>query len=404
MPTQHLTDATVKQLALPATSSVIISDDKVKGFGIRLTAAGARSYVLRYRVRSSGRDRTFTIGDAGHWRVTEARAEARRLKQIVDQGGDPLQELQEERDAPTVAELCERFVQEHLPRVRPSTAADYGRLIKNHVRPFFGEHAKVADVRFDDIDRLHRKLTDTAGPYAANRVVAMLSKMFNLAGRWEMIERNPCKGIGRNYEAQRNRYLSADELARLTQALATHHDHQAANVVRLLLFTGCRKGEALAARFADLDLTGGVWTKPGHLIKQKRDHVAPLSAPARALLAAIREEQAREHPHRLPEFVFAGRFGRGHRQTIKRNWEAILRTADISGLRIHDLRHSFASQLVSSGASLPLIGALLGHSNPNTTSRYSHLFDDPQRAAVERIGAIVENAGKPVAAPIKLKR
>ncbi len=257
-------------------------------------------------------------------------------------------------------------------------------------------------MRFGDIDRLHRKLTDSAGPFAANRVVAVLSKMFNLAIRWEMRESNPVRGIGRNHEGQRKRYLSADELARLTQALAAHPEPQAADIVRLLMFTGCRKGEALAARWADLDLTSGVWSKPGHTVKQRTDHVAPLSAPARALLSRIREEQAREHPHRLPEYVFA-RHGRGHRATIKHNWAAILRAAGITGLRIHDLRHSFASQLVSSGASLPLIGALLGHSNPTTTARYAHLFDDPQRAAVERIGALIENAGKSVAEPIKLK-
>jgi integrase len=119
-------------------------------------------------------------------------------------------------------------------------------------------------------------------------------------------------------------------------------------------------------------------------------------------LSRIREEQAREHPHRLPEFVFPGRL-HVHRETIKRAWAVILRDAGITGLRVHDLRHSFASQLVSSGASLPLIGALLGHSNPNTTARYAHLYDDPQRAAVERIGALIENAGKEAADPIRLK-
>jgi integrase len=402
--TQRLTDATVKRLALPATGSRISYDSAVPGFGARVTAGGARSFVLNYRVRGNGRERRITIGRATHWRVSEARSEAKRLKRIVDEGGDPLGELQAERDAPTMRELCDRFTAEHLPRVRESTRLDYGRLIKNHIAPFFGQHTKVSDVRFEDIDRLHQKLTKDTGPYAANRCVAVCRKMFNLAMRWEMIERNPAKGIERNYEAQRNRYLSAEELARLTAALTAHADQQAANVIRLLLLTGCRRGEALGARWADIDLTAGIWSKPSHLVKQKIAHIAPLSAPARALLSAIREAQAREFPHRLPEYVFAGRFGRGHRQTVRRTWEAILRAADITALRIHDLRHSFASQLVSSGASLPLIGALLGHSNPNTTARYAHLYDDPQRAAVERIGVIVENAGKPAVEPIKLKR
>ena len=293
MSAQHLTDAAVKRLALPTTGSTIEYDDKISGFGVRLTANGARSFILRYRVRGSMRDRTYTIGATTVWRVTEARAEAKPTRTIGDQGEDPFGEMQAERDAPTVGELCERFIAEHLPRVRASTAPDYSRLIRNHVRPFFGERVKVADVRFDEIDRLHRKITETTGPYAANRGVAMLSKMFSLSIRWEMRANNPCKGIGRNYETKRKRYLAGDELARLTAALAVHPDRQAADVVRLLLFTGCRKGEALAARWADIDLASGVWTKPGHTVKQRTDHVAPLSAPARALLSGIREEQAK---------------------------------------------------------------------------------------------------------------
>jgi integrase len=166
----------------------------------------------------------------------------------------------------------------------------------------------------------------------------------------------------------------------------------------------------LSMRWADLDLTKGVWSKPGHTTKQKSDHVSPLSAPARQLLAAIREGQCffnchvAKDPARESVFVFEGRYGRGPRKSIKRDWEKLMRAAGITGLRIHDLRHSFASALVSSGASLPLIGALLGHSNPNTTARYAHLYDDPQRAAVERIGVLVQNAGMPGAEPIALKK
>jgi integrase len=400
----HLTDATVKRLPLPEKSSVIVTDDKVSGFGVRLTAKGARSYVLRYRVRSSMRDRTFTIGDADHWRTTEARAKARELKREVDDGADPYADLAAERDAPSVAELCERFKAEHLPRLRDSTRLDYTRLIANHVLPALGAHTKVADLKYADIDKLHRKLTAAGHPHSANRCVAMVSKMCSLAVRWQMIEVNPARGIERNPEHPRRRYLSPDELARLTAALAAHADKQAADIVRMLLLTGARRGEVLAAKWADIDLSAGTWSKPAHAVKQARAHSAPLSAPARALLSAIREEQARSFPHRLPEYVFAGRFGREHRATIKRAWDVILRAAGITSFRVHDLRHSFASHLVSAGHSLPLIGALLGHSNPNTTARYAHLADDPQRAAVESVGALIENAGLPAAEVVKLKR
>jgi integrase len=385
---QRLTDASVKRLRAPRAGNKITYDSDVAGFGIRVTAAGARSFAFNYRTRS-GRERRHTIGGYPDWRTTGAREEARRLRRLVDEGGDPLADIEAERDAPTVAELCDRFELEHLPRKRPGTATDYRRMLRNHIRPHFGQHAKVADVDFSHIDALHRKISKAGYKHRANRVVAVLSKMFALAIRWKLRPDNPCKGIEKNQEGKRKRYLSGDELVRLTTALAEHPDRQAANIVRMLLLTGARRGEVLAAKWDDIDLGTGTWTKPASTTKQAADHVAPLSAPARQLLSDI---AAKGGDSRLSEYVFPGHATAGHRTTIKRNWRWIIKAAGITGLRIHDLRHSFASQLASGGASLPLIGALLGHSSPVTTHRYAHLYDDPQRAAVERVGAVVEAA------------
>jgi integrase len=402
---RHLTDTAVKRLPTPKTGKEITLDDEVTGFGVRITAAGARSYVLRYTTRA-GRERTFTIGDATVWKTTDARAKARDLRRAIENGGDPLADIEDERAAPTVADLIKRFREEHLPRKRESTRADYERMLRLHIGPHFGQHTKAADVRFEDVDALHRKITKAGSTYAANRCIAVLSKMFSLAVRWRMRPDNPAKGIERNPEVKRKRYLSGPEMARLTGALAKYPDKQAADIVRLLLLTGCRRGEAMAARWADLDLSTGVWSKPGSTTKQRTDHVVPLSAPARQLLADIAERYAREHPKKpLGEYVFPGNGNSGHIVEIKKPWRHICKAAALTGLRVHDLRHSFASQLASGGASLPLIGALLGHSNPSTTHRYSHLFDDPQRAAVERVGAVVTAASKPTPAPpVKLKR
>jgi integrase len=402
---RHLTDAVVKRLPTPKKGKEITVDDEVVGFGARITAAGARSYILRYTTRA-GRERTFTIGDATVWRCTDARAKARELRRDIEAGGDPLADIEAERSAPTVWELCDRFEAEHLPRKRPRTAEDYRRMLRIHVRPHFGQHTKVADVRFEDGDVLHRKITKAGSTYAANRCIAVLSKMFSLAVRWRMRSDNPVRGIEKNPESKRKRYLSGDELARLTGVLAKYPDKQAADIIRLLLLTGARRGEVLGIRYADLDLSTGIWSKPGSTTKQRTDHVVPLSAPARQLLADIAERYAREHPKKpLGEYVFPGNGGHGHVVEIKRPWRHICKAAGIGNLRIHDLRHSFASQLASGGASLPLIGALLGHSNPTTTARYSHLFDDPQRAATEKVGAIIDAAGKPAPdSPVKLKR
>jgi integrase len=381
--TIRLTDAVIKKLPLPAHDNRIVYDANQHGFGVRVSAGGAKSFVLNYRVRGSGRERRFTIGGFPSWSTSAARVEARRLQQEIDRGADPLGNIEKSRAAPTMADLIARFEDEHIvPRLRPATATNYRSLINRHIAPHFGKHTKVADVTFADIDALHRKIV---GKYAANRTIATLSKMFELAKRWGMVERNPCESVERNPEQKRKRYLSGEELARLTVALAAHPDRQAANIIRMLLLTGARSGEVMGLRWDAVE--AGIWTKPASTTKQKADHVVPLSAPAQQLLAGI---------ERTSEFVFPGMGNTGHKRDIQKSWQTICRSAGITKpLRIHDLRHSFASQLASTGASLSLIGALLGHSSPNTTARYTHLYDDPLRKAVESVGAAIENAGKP---------
>jgi integrase len=147
------------------------------------------------------------------------------------------------------------------------------------------------------------------------------------------------------------------------------------------------------------DIEDGIWSKPPSSTKQREHHQVPLSAPAQELLSAIRK---RQRPR--AEFVFPGDGASGHRIELKKNWAALCKSAGIEGLRVHDLRHSYASQLVSGGASLPLIGALLGHSNPLTTARYSHLMRDPLKEATERVGAVISAAGKPVKPPTPIRR
>ena len=237
-------------------------------------------------------------------------------------------------------------------------------------------------VAWSDIDAFHRKITTAGHPAQANRVIAAASKMFALAIKWQMRSDNPVKGIERNAEQRRKRYTSAAEQERLTVALAAHPDQQGADIFRVCLLTGCRVGEAKAARWEHIDLVAGKWSKPGATTKQRTDHEVPLSAAAKQLFVERRR-------HTNSEWVFPADSSTGHRMTMEKSWRALCKAANIHGLRIHDLRHSFASQLVSGGASLPLIGALLGHSNPSTTHRYAHLYDDPQREAVERIGKLV---------------
>lgn len=375
-----LTDKLVRGLAIPEKGNRITYDGgpkAVRGFGARVTAAGAKSFILNYV--TAGRERRLTIGSYPAWSVAAARDEAKRLRQDIDRGIDPLAERETEREAPTVAELCDRYLAEHA--VRKRTTRNDESLIRRIIRPELGNR-KVASIAFTDVDRLHRKVTKEHGAYQANRLVALLSKMFSLAIRWEMRGDNPAKGVERNPEERRYRYLSGDELRRLTVALAAHSSQSAANAIRLLLLTGARRGEVLGATWDQFDLDAGIWTKPSAHTKQKREHRVPLSAPARQLLAEMR--QSVESP-----FLFPTGSKSGHMQEIKTSWAALCRAAGIKGVRVHDLRHTYVSVLASAGLSLPVIGALLGHTQPGTTARYAHLFDDPLRAATERVAAIV---------------
>jgi integrase len=391
---ERLTDRLVKALPVPSSGSKIYYDSEVKGFAARVTATGARAFILRYRV--AGRGRLFTIGSFPDWSAAKARGEAMELKQQIDRGEDPMGH--EERAAPTVGDLCDRYIAEHLPRKRPLSQRDFLAIINTIIRPKLGR-SRVADVRLADVQRLHREVSSHA-PVRANRVGSLLRSLFNLAIKWEWRADNPCKGIEWNHEDRRERYLSPAELAALSAALQEHSDQRSGAAIRLLMLTGARRTEALSATWDQFDLAAGVWTKPSSATKQRKMHRVPLSPPARQLLANIREQQQDDQ-----RYVFPGEVPGRPLTDVKKSWAAVCKRAGIEGARLHDLRHTFASILVSGGGSLPLIGAMLGHTQVSTTARYAHLADDPLRAAAERVGAVFEAAAaaKPAAEVVPIR-
>ena len=208
---QLLDDKVVGGLPAPATGNKITYDSEVKGFGVRVTAAGAKSFILNYR--SGGRERRITIGSHPEWKVAGTKAKpgardhAKALKRRIDLGEDPMGERHEDRAAATMDTLADRFVKEHLSKRRETTQADYKGILRLYIHPHLGK-IKVADLRHDDIERLHATVAKTA-PYRANRCAAVLSKMLNLAVKWEMRTDNPARGIERAPEVKRERYLSA---------------------------------------------------------------------------------------------------------------------------------------------------------------------------------------------------
>lgn len=395
---ERITDKLVKGLVPPAVGNQITYDDKVSGFGIRSTAAGAKSFILNYR-NTEGRERRYTIGAYGEWSVEAARKRAGELKRKVAGGDDPLAEKVAVRTAPTVADLAKRYIEDYLPRKRPSAWGNDTAMIAKIIKPKLGAR-KVAAVTHADVDKFHRDLSKT--PYRANRVVSLLSKMFSLAVRWGWRADNPVRGIDRFPEAKRTRYLSVEEIGRLTKALGEYKDQKAANVVRLCLLTGCRRGEALGATWDTFDLDGGVWTKPGATTKQKTLHRVPLSEAAVMLLKGIREVAPKgDNGDPVSRYTFPGRAPDAPLTEIKTAWAALRKAARIPDVRLHDLRHTYASILASAGASLPMIGALLGHTQANTTQRYSHLFDDPLRKMANEVGHVVNGTKPAQVTPIR---
>jgi integrase len=367
-----------------------------RSFMLRVTPAGAGAFCLDYRVKGTGRQRRITIGDPRSWTTAQARERGHELRRIVDQGGDPLADIEEERAAPTVAQLADRYTAEILPGLAPRTQHEHRAMLATWILPAIGRR-KVAEVEREDIVKLHQRVTsgstdktNPGGPRRANMVKSVVSVMFNDAIRWgwRAPHTNPCELVDSNPEHTRERFLSADEIIRLMIVLKQRRDQtrwrDSVDAITLALLTGARRGEILGMAWDDLDLDAGVWAKSATLTKQRRSHRVPLSADAVELLRLRRQSATR-----ALKLVFRRGNSPAARSRTDRDWGIIRAAAGLDGVRFHDLRHSFASLLVGQGLSLPIIGRMLGHSKPATTARYAHLADAPLRDAAEKVARLV---------------
>jgi integrase len=404
----RITKRTIDALK-PTTREFTRWDDAVAGFGIRVRPSGAKSFVVVYRAGPGrgARVRRFTIGNVGKITPDSARARAKAILGAVAMGDDPADRKATERDVPTVAELADRFLADHVRvKRKASTEERYRDILHRIVKPELGA-TKADKLTRMQLTRLHSSLART--PVQANRMLAVVGSMYAFGSRIGLLAEgvNPARRIDKFKESRRERFLTADELKRLGKAIRRAEttgvpwivDHlnqntkhvpktrrftpiapSTAAALRLLLFTGCRVGEILQLRWDYVDVGRGCLFLPDSKTGRK---TIVLNAPALSVLNAL---------ERIGPYVIPGEDPQQPRTDLKRPWAAVTRAAGLTGVRLHDLRHTYASFGAGSGLGLPIIGRLLGHSQAATTARYAHLDNDPLRRASEAIAGSIAAA------------
>jgi integrase len=375
-----LTKRTVDALKTGA-KDYFVWDTLIAGFGVRIMPSGAKTYQAQYR--KGGRTRRIALGRHGNITVEEARLLAKEVLGDVAKGENPAEDIAQHRKAPTVAALCERFFEGHvMERCKLSTQGEYRRAIDMFINPAIGNF-RLVDVERKDVAELHHKFRHK--PYQANRTLGVLSKMFNLAEIWGLRPdgSNPCRHVPKYREHKRERYLSQVELQRLGQVLAEaeRDGSETQHIIaafRLLILTGCRLGEIQTLQWSFITDSG--MELPDTKTGARR---IPLASAARAVLSAL--------PRNLGNpYVIVGKLPGKHATDFQHPWRRIRERAGLKGVRIHDLRHTYASNAVSSGMPIQMVGRLLGHTQIQTTMRYAHLADDPVNRAAEENAARLE--------------
>ena len=377
--TKRNVDAVEADGAKPA----FLWDDALRGFGVKALPSGAKKYIVKYRTNGGGRNATqrwLNLGSHGQLTAEQARQLAQQALAAIARGEDPQAAKVLARNAMTFADLWQRFATQHLSMRKPKTRYDYEGLWRDVLQPRMG--AMVVDrISFSDVDRLHKSMSKV--PYRANRALALISSLFTLAEMWEIrpASSNPCKHVARFKEIPRNRFLNGEELRGLGQAMREMEvsgelSPSAANAVRLLLLTGARLNEILAAEWQWVDRARSILTLPGA-------KTIYLSEASLLVISAQFELSG------VGQYLFPGSGLGGRMINLRKPWTRICERAGLVGVRLHDLRHTAASVAVGQGESLPVIGRLLGHSQAQTTQRYAHVDANPALRAANAIGQVM---------------
>ncbi|WP_421857247.1 tyrosine-type recombinase/integrase [Oceanicaulis sp.] len=389
---QRLTNTSVAKLAT-TRKDYKVWDSECPGLYVRVTPAGSKSFAFWYR-NENGDQRSKALGKASMMKVEEARRKARSLRVRVDDGGDPSRERSDRIHAPRMMDLWDVYLDQHATtKNKPRTVEENRRLWRLHLEPRFAREM-VASVSVAQVRDMMAKMKETPG--AANRSFSLLSKMFNLAIENEWRAGNPCKPVKKYPENAVERYLTHDETSRLLRALKEDDNRCAATILEFLLLTGARKGEVLEMRRSDLEGLGtgqAVWTVPaGHQKGERQQRTAlrrQLSPEAEAVIVKWLEDC--DTPSL--RWVFPSqKTPTQPTSCIKSAWNRIRKRAGLEDVRIHDLRHSFASFAVNAGAPLYAVGAALGHKELRTTQRYAHLTEDTVRDVASKVSGAVDTA------------
>ena len=405
----RLTRTTVQNIPLPASGELAVMDSELTGFGVRVLASGVRTYFVRYRVGGGRRAqmRRLTIGRHDHLTTEQARDAARKALAAVSLGGDPAASKAAVRDALTVSELIDEWLagpgkrnRHGKLRSKGSYACDEGRFTR-HVKPILGR-VKLPDLHRADIEGLRDAIASgrtattektklrglarvTGGEGAATRTLRALSVVLNYAVERGYLVANPTAGVKKTPDSKCERFLSVLELERLGRALDLtegQKDPRGLSIIRLLALTGCRRREIEGLRWDEVDLERGFLRLKDSKTGAK---VVFLSRAAAALLARVPVIAG-------SPWVFPATTGVSHYQNASKVWREVRSLAKLEGVRLHDLRHTYASQSLSEGASLEVVAALLGHKERRTTERYAHLASDPIKEAANRVGVAIELA------------
>jgi len=370
----------------PVTKETWLMDLEVVGFGIRMRPNCKAVYAMRWKDPMS-RDRKLKIGAVSQVELEDARAIARQRFGEIARGDNPLETRKSEKtQTHTISDVIEAVVEEIETKGRAgSYIRDFQQQMRDHVEPSIGTML-VREVTTNDVDRILQRLRDKAALH--NRVRAALSRVFKLAVRWRYRPDDPSLGTSPQQERHRDRLLSEAEIDALLAALE-RHPGQSSDAMRLLYLTGSRPQELFSAKWGDLDLEAGIWTKPAQYVKQRRTHRVELHEVALAVFKRIRDERAAalpEKPIQPDDYVFPGSGKSGHLTTVKRHAQAIFAEADLTDVRPYDLRKAFASRLIAAGVDITTVMSLTGHTQVQVLLKhYSHVMEGKQREALGKV-------------------